>query len=120
MLVVEDEDPVRRYTVGLLVELGFTVVQATDGSEAIEIVKERHEELLAMLLDHSMPGMSGEEVLAELERTGLRVPVVLTSGHDVADLRRRFAGHIVAGFLQKPFRLETLDVIVREAIAQSA
>ncbi|TWP51920.1 response regulator [Lentzea tibetensis] len=119
VLVVEDEDPVRRYTVGLLVELGFTVLQATDGSQAIDIVKERHHELSAMLLDHSMPGMSGEDVLAELEQAGLRIPVVLTSGHDVADLRRRFAGHVVAGYLQKPFRIETLDVTVRQAIARS-
>jgi CheY-like chemotaxis protein len=116
VLVVEDEDPVRRYTVGLLVELGYTVVQAIDGSQAIDIVKERHHELSAMLLDHSMPGMSGEDVLAELEAAGLRVPVVLTSGHDVATLRRRFAGRVVAGYLQKPFRMESLDQMLRRII----
>ncbi|WP_285742678.1 response regulator [Lentzea sp. NBRC 105346] len=119
VLVVEDEDPVRRYTVGLLVELGFTVVQAADGAQAIEIVRERGGELRAMLLDHSMPGMSGEDVLAALERDGVKIPVVLTSGHDEAALRRRFDGYPVAGFLQKPFRIETLDETVRQAIDQS-
>jgi CheY-like chemotaxis protein len=120
VLVVEDEDPVRRYTVSLLEEIGFTVLQATDGVEAIAILRERSAEISAMLLDHSMPGLSGEEVLAELEREGLLVPVVLTSGHDRASLERRFAGHEVAGYLQKPFRLEKLDETIRAVLAKRA
>ncbi|MFS8104924.1 response regulator [Lentzea alba] len=120
VLVVEDEDPVRRYTVSLLEELGFTVLQASDGVEAIEILRARRAEISAMLLDHSMPGLSGEEVLAVVEREGLAVPVVLTSGHDRTSLERRFAGHDVAGYLQKPFRIEKLDEIVRQAVAKRA
>ncbi|MFD5825713.1 response regulator [Lentzea sp. NPDC060358] len=120
VLVVEDEDPVRRYTVSLLEELGFAVVQASDGVEAIGILRERHAEIRAMLLDHSMPGLSGEEVLAQLEREDLMVPVVLTSGYDRTSLERRFAGHEVAGYLQKPFRIETLDETVRAAMGRRA
>jgi CheY-like chemotaxis protein len=120
VLVVEDEDPVRRYTVSLLEELGFTVLQATDGVEAIAVLRERSAEISAMLLDHSMPGLSGEQVLAELEREGLSVPVVLTSGYDRASLERRFAGHDIAGYLQKPFRIETLDETVRHAVSRRA
>ncbi|MGI5506664.1 response regulator [Lentzea sp. CA-135723] len=120
VLVVEDEDPVRRYTVSLLEELGFAVLQASDGTEAIAILRERSAEVCAMLLDHSMPGLSGEEVLAELEREGLTVPVVLTSGYDRTSLERRFAGHEIAGYLQKPFRIETLDETVRVAVAKRA
>ncbi|WP_089958288.1 response regulator [Lentzea xinjiangensis] len=120
VLVVEDEDPVRRYTVSLLEELGYAVLQAGDGQQAIAVLRERRAEVSAMLLDHSMPGLSGEEVLAELEREGLTVPVVLTSGHDRTALERRFAGHEVAGYLQKPFRLEQLDETVRAALAKRA
>ncbi|MFD4675913.1 response regulator [Lentzea sp. NPDC058450] len=120
VLVVEDEDPVRRYTVSLLEELGFAVLQASDGTEAIAILRERSADVCAMLLDHSMPGLSGEEVLAELEREGLTVPVVLTSGYDRTSLERRFAGHEIAGYLQKPFRIETLDETVRVAVAKRA
>lgn len=120
VLVVEDEDPVRRYTVSLLEDLGFTVLQASDGTEAIAILRERSTEISAMLLDHSMPGLSGEEVLAELRREGLSVPVVLTSGHDRTSLERRFSGHEIAGYLQKPFRVEKLDETVRVAVAKRA
>ncbi|MDX3663491.1 response regulator [Streptomyces sp. ID05-26A] len=120
VLVVEDEDPVRRYTVSLLEELGFTVLQAIDGIEAIEVLRHRSGEISLMLLDHSMPGLSGEEVLAELEREGLTVPVVLTSGYDRTSLERRFAGHEIADYLQKPFRLETLDETVRAVLANRA
>jgi CheY-like chemotaxis protein len=120
VLVVEDEDPVRRYTVSLLEELGYTVLQASDGSEALAVLRERSAEISAMLLDHSMPGLSGGEVLAQLESEGLTVPVVLTSGHDRTSLERRFAGHDIAGYLQKPFRVEKLDEIVRAAVARRA
>ncbi|WP_112231641.1 response regulator [Lentzea atacamensis] len=120
VLVVEDEDPVRRYTVSLLEDLGFTVLQASDGTEAIAILREHSTEISAMLLDHSMPGLSGEEVLAELRAEGLSVPVVLTSGHDRTSLERRFAGHDIAGYLQKPFRAEMLDETVRVAVAKRA
>jgi CheY-like chemotaxis protein len=120
VLVVEDEDPVRRYTVSLLQELGFTVLQAVDGVEAIAILRERGAEISAMLLDHSMPGLSGEEVLAQVTREGLAVPVVLTSGYDRTALERRFAGHEIAGYLQKPFRIESLDEAVRLAVAKRA
>ncbi|SDH20016.1 Response regulator receiver domain-containing protein [Lentzea fradiae] len=120
VLVVEDEDPVRRYTVSLLEELGFPVLQASDGVEAIAILRERRAEVGVMLLDHSMPGLSGEEVLAELEREDLTVPVVLTSGYDRAALEVRFAGHEVAGYLQKPFRIEALDETVRAVVARRA
>ncbi|MFC3896885.1 response regulator [Lentzea rhizosphaerae] len=120
VLVVEDEDPVRRYTVSLLEELGFTVLQAVDGVEAIAILRERSTEISAMLLDHSMPGLSGEEVLAQVTREGLAVPVVLTSGYDRTSLERRFAGHEIAGYLQKPFRIESLDEAVRLAVAKRA
>jgi CheY-like chemotaxis protein len=120
VLVVEDEDPVRRYTVSLLEELGFTVLQASDGIEAIAILRERSADVSVMLLDHSMPGLSGEEVLAQLEREGLVVPVVLTSGYDRTSLERRFAGHEIAGYLQKPFRMEKLDETVRQALAKRA
>ncbi|MET9630076.1 response regulator [Lentzea sp. NPDC006480] len=120
VLVVEDEDPVRRYTVSLLEELGYTVLQASDGSEALAVLRERSAEISAMLLDHSMPGLSGGEVLAQLESEGLKVPVVLTSGHDRTTLERRFAGHDIAGYLQKPFRIEMLDETVRAAVARRA
>lgn len=120
VLVVEDEDPVRRYTVSLLEELGFTVLQASDGTEAIAILRERSAEISAMLLDHSMPGLSGEEVLAELRREGLKVSVVLTSGHDRVSLERQFAAHDISGYLQKPFRIEKLDETVRAAVARRA
>ncbi|KOV79285.1 response regulator [Nocardia sp. NRRL S-836] len=120
VLVVEDEDPVRRYTVSLLEELGYRVLQAADGTEALAILRERRAEVSVMLLDHSMPGLSGGEVLTEVEREGLSVPVVLTSGHDRTVLQHRFAGHDVAGYLQKPFRIEALDESVRLAVAKRA
>src|SRR5215217_6086224 len=107
-LVVEDEDPVRRYATRLLTDLGFTVVAAADGAEAIDVFRDRHSELALILLDLTLPGLTGDAVLAELEAQGVKVPIVICTGHDARSVRRQFAGRAVAGFLAKPYGLEQM------------
>jgi CheY-like chemotaxis protein len=119
VLLAEDEEPVRRFTAALLAELGFTVAPATDGAEALEVFRSRRGELALILLDLTMPGMSGEDVLAALEREGAGVPVILCSGYDARELRARFAGRAVGGFLQKPYRLEELRTVVAAAVGRT-
>ena len=63
-----------------------------------------------------MPGMSGEEVIAELERIGTTTPIVLTSGYDAQELSQRFVGRGVAAFLQKPYQLRQLRATVLEIL----
>src|SRR6266536_2606272 len=75
VLVVEDEDPVRRYAAGLLTELGFTVVGAADGSQAVDVFRQRQAELALVLLDLTLPGAGGEAVLTEIEAENPKVPV---------------------------------------------
>ena len=64
-----------------------------------------------------MPGMSGDEVIAELERIGATTPIVLTSGYDAQELGQRFVGRGVAAFLQKPYQLSQLRAAVLEILA---
>ncbi len=117
VLVVEDEDPVRRYATGLLTELGFTVVGAADGTQALEIFRQRHHELALILLDLTLPGLTGEAVLAGIEDNDSKVPVVVCSGLDVRQVRRSFAGHHLAGVLPKPYGLDQMRTAVREAVS---
>lgn len=115
VLVVEDEDPVRRYAAGLLTELGFTVVGAADGSQAVDVFRQRQAELALVLLDLTLPGAGGEAVLAEIEAENPKVPVVVCSGRDAREVRRSFAGHNLAGVLPKPYGLEQMRAALRQA-----
>ena len=117
ILLIDDEASVLRATQLLLEEVGYQVVTARDGAEALRCFEERREEISLVLLDMIMPEMSGPEVFDKLRAMADNVPVLLSSGYarDVKadDLLRRGA----KGFIQKPFRLEDLSRRVRETIS---
>jgi two-component system cell cycle sensor histidine kinase/response regulator CckA len=97
----------------MLESLGFDVLEARDGSEALEALKDHEGKLAFALLDLMMPGMTGVEVVADLERLGSRTPIVLASGYDAQQVTQGLAGRGVAEFLQKPYELRHLQAIAR-------
>jgi len=109
---------VREVVESMLTGLGFEVVHAADGRRALEIFQEREHELCLVILDLMMPGLDGDEVLAELERLGTTVPIILSSGYNAQEVSQRFTGRGVAAFLQKPYRYPELASAVRIAIEQ--
>jgi two-component system cell cycle sensor histidine kinase/response regulator CckA len=117
VLVVEDENQVLRFTTTMLSALGFEVVAAIDAVQALDALRRHRDGLALVLLDVTVPGMTGEDFLAEMERTAAPMPVVLSSGHDKDDLAVRFAGRRVAGVLQKPYRLAELRATLRHVLA---
>jgi len=112
-LVVDDEAVPRDVAMTMLASLGFSVVSASGGREALDLLARTAEPFDVVLLDLTMPTMGGEDVLVELARRGIASPVVLSSGYDARELSERLAGRRIAAFLQKPYRLEAL----REAVA---
>jgi CheY-like chemotaxis protein len=116
ILVVDDEDGVRTLAALLLQQLGFEVVQAADGPQGLEQFR-RHAAVRLVLLDLTMPHWNGEETLRELRKESADVPVILMSGYSERELRQRFAGKGVAGFLQKPFTRQDLIDRVNAALA---
>jgi Response regulator containing CheY-like receiver, AAA-type ATPase, and DNA-binding domains len=117
VLVVEDEDAIRRYATALLTELGFTVVGAADGNQALATFHDQGDDLALVLLDLTLPGLSGEEILEEMAKLGTKTPVVVCSGSDAQAVRRLFGGQRVAGFLTKPYGLEQLRSTLRAALS---
>lgn len=121
LLVVDDEPMVRLVMTTVLSGRGFTVLEAGDGHEALRIFRERGDEIRAVLLDMSMPGMNGAETFRELRRIGPEVPVVLLSGHTERHALELAAGRSeLAGFLSKPFKPVALVEKVREVLEGSA
>ncbi len=85
VLLADDEDSVRAATAAMLQALGYDVIEARDGSEALRVFGERRHSLAAALLDRSMPGPGGREVLAGIRALAPEFPVVLMSGYGTAD-----------------------------------
>jgi two-component system, cell cycle sensor histidine kinase and response regulator CckA len=117
VLVVDDNEQIRALARYLLESFGFDVVTVDDGTQALRMVAERANEFSFVLLDLMMPGMSGEEVVNELNRLGAVTPVILSSGYHSHELIRRFQGRGVAAFLQKPYEIEQLRAAAVTAIA---
>jgi DNA-binding response OmpR family regulator len=93
---------------------GFEVTVAGDGESGLEVLGERGDDGIdVILLDLSMPGLSGQETFSRLAGRHPGVPVILSSGYDHAEAMRRFEGRAPAGFIQKPYRPEQLLAEIR-------
>jgi PAS domain S-box-containing protein len=116
-LVVDDEPSVRSLASAILGSLGFEVLTATDGREALSSFEARAAQVAIVLLDLNMPVMDGEETLRAIRRLRPEVPVLLSSGYGEADATRRFAGLALAGFVQKPYSRDELVEAVQRVLA---
>ncbi len=113
ILVVDDEPSVRTVARMMLERKGFDVLAAADGQEALEVFSQRDDGVDLVLLDMTMPRMSGQETFRQLRRIRSDLPVLLTSGYNEQDAISRFAGKGLAGFIQKPFQHDLLIEKIR-------
>lgn len=116
VLIADDEETVRAITSKCLEKLGFETLLARDGREALDLFRADHANITAVLLDLTMPALSGEEVFREIRLIDPAIPVVLMSGFTEEDAVSRFVGRGLAGFLQKPFRFDDLCQKMNEVV----
>jgi two-component system cell cycle sensor histidine kinase/response regulator CckA len=119
VLVVDDEEMVQRTLKAALERYGYTVLAAAGGREAIDILTQRQEGVSLVLLDMTMPGMSGEETLQALLAIRVDVPVIATSGYNEMEALRRF-GEGLSGFIQKPYTPRALAEKIRGVLQQQS
>jgi two-component system, cell cycle sensor histidine kinase and response regulator CckA len=108
ILVVDDEEVVRKAAEGMLRSRGYEVVVAATGREAVDTFRRLEGRFALVLLDMTMPGMNGEEVFQLIKEIRSDVPVFISSGHSEQEANRRFGGLGVAGFIQKPYTVKAL------------
>jgi CheY-like chemotaxis protein len=117
VLVVEDDAFVRAYAIASLTSLGYRVVPATSGPEALGLLQ-NGEPIDLLFTDIVMPGgMNGWELAARAQRLRPGLRVLLTSGYAVETLAARKRGHPDMPLLDKPYRKSDLARRVREALA---
>jgi CheY-like chemotaxis protein len=116
VLVVDDEETVRTLAAYLLEQLGYHVVLAADGREGVERIAAGPEVFRFVLLDMTMPILSGEDTFREIRRLQPALPIILMSGYPEQEVLDRLAGQVLAAFLQKPFTRNQLTEVARRAL----
>ncbi|HLO09113.1 MAG TPA: ATP-binding protein [Desulfobacteria bacterium] len=119
VLLADDEEDVRGVVHAMLETLGYEVIEARDGLEAVEIFRRRAAEIDLVILDLVMPGLTGEAALGQMRRIVPAVPAILVSGYDESGRIREIVAAGFGGFLQKPFRRMDLGKKVRELLGVS-
>ncbi len=112
ILVADDEEVVRKVAKTALERRGYPVVLAANGREAVDIFRRMSGRIAAVLLDMTMPVMSGEEAMAEMRALRPNVPVIASSGYSETEALRRF-GAGVSAYIQKPYTAARLAEIVK-------
>ncbi len=120
ILVVEDEPHLRRTVGQTLGLLGYKVLSAKNGLEALECYRDQKEEVDLILSDIVMPQMGGLKLRKELEEEGDPVPVLLSSGHCITELQLLEGWDSSRPFLEKPWDLEMLALSVRALLDEAA
>lgn len=93
--------------------MGYNVLTAEDGREAVEIYKKRGHEIDLVIMDMTMPHLDGAEAFSELRMINPDVKVILASGYSKEDIGARFAGKGLVGVLQKPFTVGVLRELLQ-------
>jgi two-component system, cell cycle sensor histidine kinase and response regulator CckA len=120
VLLIEDEEQVRNMANIMLTRLGYTVLEAKDGVEALEMFQQHQDEILCVLSDLTMPRMNGWETLTALRKLSPDVPVILSSGYDEAQVMAGKHSERPNAFLGKPYQLKGLRETINRVLTTPA
>lgn len=115
-LLVDDDSVALGAARMILQSLGFDVLTATNGREALEVFRTHEGEVSFVLLDLTMPEMDGEETYYELLELDPEVRVIIASGYDRFDVAHRFTERRPRAFIQKPYKISELQMVLRQVL----
>lgn len=114
VLLVDDEAMIREVSGEMIRMLGYDILSASSGRQAVELYREHRDQIGMVILDMIMPGMSGAETYRKLREVDSDVVVVLSSGYSLDSDMEQLLNEGCRSFVQKPF---TLEVLSREIAA---
>jgi len=117
VLIIDDEEMIRDTASVMLENMGFETLTAIDGLDGVEVYRRHQDEIVAILLDMTMPKLDGAGCFRELKCINETVQVILSSGYTEKDATSHFSGKELAGFVQKPYRPEVLEKTIRKVIS---
>jgi CheY-like chemotaxis protein len=117
ILLVDDEEIVIDVGVELLNKLGHTVLEASNGYEAIKVFKENKDKIDLVILDMIMPDIGGGETYDTIKKIDSEAKVLLASGYSLSGQASEILDRGCNGFIQKPFNMRTLSQKIREVLS---
>jgi two-component system cell cycle sensor histidine kinase/response regulator CckA len=105
---VDDEVAIRSLIQTSLEELGYTVLSAENGTQAVELFERSRDQIVLVLLDLVMPVMDGPDTATRLHELNPEIPIIVISGISDEDALGRFGRVRLAGFVPKPFAPDQL------------
>ncbi|MEI6634704.1 MAG: PAS domain S-box protein [Chlamydiota bacterium] len=108
VLVVDDEECVRRPCAAMVTHAGYRALTAANGDEAVALLRDHADEIVCVILDLTMPGKDGVATFEALRRIKPDVKVILSSGYNEREATQRFPGKGLAGFIKKPYEMAAL------------
>ena len=119
VLVVEDEDTLRLAVSKMLRRKGLTVIEADNGSAAVELFRAKEPDIAMVLLDVALPGMSGPEVFAELGRIRPDIKVIATTAYGRETNLPICGGQQSWAFIRKPYQLNALWSLIWRGLSKT-
>jgi len=116
VLLVDDEHIILDVGQEMLKEMGYEVLLARSGKEAVEVYKEYKDEIDLVILDMIMPEMNGGEVYDTMKESDLKAKVLLSSGYSIEGQASKILKRGCDGFIQKPFRIKELSRKIRKLL----
>jgi nitrogen-specific signal transduction histidine kinase/CheY-like chemotaxis protein len=116
VLIVEDEDALRQAVAKMLGKAGFEVLEASDGSAAIDLLRAKGRKVDVVLLDLTLPGASSHEVVVEAAKARPDLKVVLTSAYSEEMATATWSTPLIHGFIRKPYQFGDLARTLRDAL----
>ncbi len=116
ILLADDEEMIRDLSGEILTRAGYNVIAASDGQEAVDIHSEKNDEIQVVVLDQSMPRLTGTEALEKIRERNPNIRAILCSGYNVQAKHSDTDTGSAAAFLPKPFNPSELVDLVREVL----
>jgi PAS domain S-box-containing protein len=116
VLIVDDEQMIIDVSKSLLAKMGYNVLVAREGKEALEIYKAYQQEIDLIILDMIMPNMAGSKTFDQLKEINPNIKVLLSSGYSIDGLATEILERGCNGFIQKPFNIKSLSQKLREIL----
>jgi two-component system cell cycle sensor histidine kinase/response regulator CckA len=118
ILVVEDEEILRVAVSAMLRKHGVTVIEAADGKEGIDLFRANSQHIDVVLLDMTLPGLSGREVVPELRRIQPDVNLIITTAYSENWALEAIGGQEAWFYIRKPYRFDELEGLLRKACSE--
>jgi signal transduction histidine kinase/CheY-like chemotaxis protein len=119
ILLAEDDEQVALILKTMLTALGFTVIEAADGKEALELYLKNAAEITLVMADMGMPVMDGYELFRELKTLNPKLPIIISSGYGDTVVTSRIAREDIAGLVSKPYNFDQLREVLRRVVGDA-